>query len=145
MALGPAYPGVDLFPSTAADGAYPAYGGEVPPAVTTGAASDIEARTATLNGLVDPNTLASHFYFQYGLTTNYGGLTSPGYAGSGDVDVAVQSYISGLTPAHYYHFRLVAYSAGGTTYGTDVMFFTDYSFGTHDPRIDWIHMAGKGQ
>lgn len=90
------------------------------PTVTTSAASSVAATTATLNGTVNPNGVATTYYFEYGLTTAYGSSTTPASAGSGSANVAVTGALTGLTAANTYHFRLVATSAGGTTYGADL-------------------------
>src|SRR5882724_5656525 len=46
-----------------------------PPAVITNPATLIASSSATLNGSVDPHGLTTTVSFQYGTTTNYGGLT----------------------------------------------------------------------
>ena len=45
-------------------------------------------------------------------------------AGSGSANVAVARAVTGLAPATTYHYRLVARSSGGTTYGADGLFTT---------------------
>jgi hypothetical protein len=44
----------------------------LPPEVTTGPASEIEQTQATLRGTVNPNSADTHYYFEYGTTTEYG-------------------------------------------------------------------------
>ena len=53
------------------------------PTVTTGAASGISAKAATLNGTVDPNGASTIYWFEYGTTTSYGLQTGTRDAGSG--------------------------------------------------------------
>ena len=82
------------------------------PTVTTGAAQP-GTTTATLNGTVDPNAVATSYHFEYGTTTAYGLVTPTQQAGSGDSPVSVQATISGLTASTTYHFRLVADGTAG--------------------------------
>jgi hypothetical protein len=90
-----------------------------PPAVSTGAASSVQSYAMVLNGTVNPQGQATTYWFQYGTSTAYGQQTGPAGAGSGSSPVSVHSYIGGLTTNTTYHYRLVAQSAGGTSYGTD--------------------------
>ena len=53
------------------------------PQVTTAAASKIGAKTATLNGTVNPNGAPTKYWFQYGTTSSYGLQTGTSGAGSG--------------------------------------------------------------
>jgi len=96
------------------------------PSVTTLAASSVGASTATLNGTVDPNGLATTYHFEYGTSTSYGSQ-SPAVdasAGSGSSPVPVSTSLSGLTPGTTYHFRLVATNTTGTADGADQTFTT---------------------
>jgi subtilase family serine protease len=96
------------------------------PIVTTGAASSVEATSAVLNAMVNPNgTAVSGCIFEYGLTTSYGKSApcSPP-PGSGTSPVAVSAAIAGLTPKTIYHFRVVATNAFGTSKGTGKQFTT---------------------
>ena len=107
-----------------------------PPTVVTGAVGIAPSTTAPIGGEVNPESLETRYYVQYGETETYGqiapylplGTPLPlGVdAGSGEAlvalgqnggpaDVALES----LTPGASYHYRLVAYNADGTTYGAD--------------------------
>ncbi len=90
-----------------------------PPTVTTGTATVVGPTGATLNGTVNPNGQATTEYFQFGTTTAYGLQTTPRAAGSGTTDVAVRSSLTALRSATTYHYRLVAVSPAGTSYGSD--------------------------
>jgi FG-GAP-like repeat len=90
----------------------------VPPTVTTSAAQ-IQFRRATLNGTVNPNGAPTQFYYQYGLTSSYGSVTSEGSAGSGLTSVTAPIVATGLELNTTYHFRVVASNPGGTSYGGD--------------------------
>ena len=94
------------------------------PAVVTGPATAIATSTATLNGTVNPEALATTWYFQYGSTTSYGGKTAVGKLGAGPNSVAVKSSVTKFAPNSTYHYRLVAQSAAGTTIGADLMLTT---------------------
>jgi hypothetical protein len=94
------------------------------PDVTTGAASGINASSATLNGTVDPNGRETTFYFEYGTSTSYGTKTPAKSAGSATSAQSESAAISGLTAGRTYHFRLVAQSDAGSATGKDAMFTT---------------------
>jgi len=61
--------------------------------------------------------------FQYGLTTGYG-YTTPMQTQDGNAVRAITANISGLSPSHTYHFRIVAHNGGGTVFGSDRTFTT---------------------
>ena len=63
----------------------------------------------------------------YGTTTAYGGSTGATGVGSGSADITVHEDLSALSPATTYHYRLVATSVAGTTYGDDATFTTPAS------------------
>jgi hypothetical protein len=95
-----------------------------PPSATTGAATQINAGGARLNGTVDPNTEPTGVYFEYGLTNRYGSRTADAAAGAGDRPRAVSSVIGGLRPNTVYHYRLVASNPSGVRSGRDRTFRT---------------------
>lgn|GEM_PF-5011620 len=92
------------------------------PSATTGAATNITSTSATLNGTVNPNGAATSYYFQYGTSTTYTAQTSPQSAGSGTDWQRASAQVSGLTPGVTYHFRIVASSDHGRTFGSDATF-----------------------
>jgi trimeric autotransporter adhesin len=104
------------FTATASSG--PAPGA---PAVTTKAATNLTSTSATLNGSVNPNGLATTYYFEYGPSPSYGSKTTAASAGSGKSNSSVSATATGIG-AGVYHFRLVASSSAGTTYGSDLTF-----------------------
>ena len=96
------------------------------PSATTTPATEVASTSATINGTVNPNGLATTYQFEWGLTTAYGSKV-PATAkavGSGTTEVTVSEPLTGLTPGTTYHRRLVATNAGGTTYGGDRTFTT---------------------
>ena len=94
------------------------------PVVATGPATAIATTTATLNGTVNPEALATSWYFQYGRTTSYGGKTATGRIAAGPNSVAVASRLTKFVPNSTYHYRLIAVSGAGTTIGADLVFTT---------------------
>jgi hypothetical protein len=90
-----------------------------PPEVITDPASEVEVTQATLKGRVNPNGLATTYYFQYGETTSYGSSTTEEHAGTGKSLVSEHATITNMVPGTTYHDRLVATSVAGTSYGAD--------------------------
>jgi hypothetical protein len=73
---------------------------------------------------VNPNGAAASWYFEYGPTSTYGTKTTAKTAGTGTSATGVSAAIGSLTAGTAYHYRLVASSSGGTSYGNDVTFST---------------------
>ena len=92
------------------------------PSVVTTAATAITGTGATLNGTINPNGLASTYYFEYGTTITYGTTTTTTSAGSGSTTASVNAAISGLISGTTYHFRIVGTNSDGVTYGGDMTF-----------------------
>ncbi len=92
----------------------------------TEAATAIKGTQATLNAKVNPEGLATTYFFEYGPTESYGTKipVSPGSAGSGTEFIAVNQTPTGLSSGATYHFRIVASSAAGTVPGEDKTFMT---------------------
>ncbi len=89
------------------------------PTVTTGAATNLTASAATLNGTVNPQNSPTSVQFQYGTTTSYGSTTVAQNIGSGNAAVAASATLGGLAANTTYHFRVVATNSTGTTNGAD--------------------------
>jgi hypothetical protein len=90
-----------------------------PPVVVTEPATDIQPKTATLHGTVNPDGFDTEYYFQYVDAEHFqsGGFSNPATQSTASTDLGAviridpaQAAISGLTPATTYHFRLVAES-----------------------------------
>ncbi len=94
------------------------------PAATTTAATSVASTTATVNGSVNPNGLATTYSFEYGTTTAYGTTTSSVSAGSGTSATTVSASLTGLSPGTTYDVQLVAQNADGTTGGGNITFTT---------------------
>jgi len=87
------------------------------PTVKTTAAV-VSGTTATVSGSVNPNGVATTYQVQYGPTTAYGSASAAQSAGSGTSVVAENVALAGL-PVGTTHYRYVATSSSGTTYGLD--------------------------
>jgi Ca2+-binding RTX toxin-like protein len=98
----------------------------LPPTVLTEPASSVGSSGATLNAKVDPEGLATTYRFEYGTTTAYG--TSVPFtaksAGSGATAVAGNQAVTGLAAGTTYHYRVVAASEIGQSFGEDLTFTT---------------------
>jgi DNA-binding beta-propeller fold protein YncE len=96
------------------------------PAVSTGEVAGVTATTAILDGSVVPQGVDARYHFEYGTTTSYGASVPVpnGDAGTSTTGQPVTEDISGLAPSTTYHYRVVATSSGGTTYGWDQTFTT---------------------
>jgi hypothetical protein len=96
------------------------------PDTTTLGATAIGVSTATLEGEVNPDGVpVTGCLFEYGPTKSYGHqapcVESPTEIGGGSAPVHVHSDISGLEPS-FYHYRLVATNANGSSRGADATF-----------------------
>jgi len=101
------------------------------PTVTSASATDIEGTSALLVGGVNPQGLATTYYFEYATAANLAGAskTSSRPAGQGSGEEEARAPIAGLTPSTTYYFRLVATNSSGTTPGATQSFETTRGFG----------------
>lgn len=95
------------------------------PSIITLPPTSVTTSSATLNGTVNPNGLATTYYFQWGPTISYGNTTLVTSAGSGSLILPVSVPISGLSPGTTYHYRMAGTNSDGTSYGGDQVFNTD--------------------
>jgi hypothetical protein len=95
-----------------------------PPVVTTGLAGEVTATSATLTGTVASLGLPTSYVFEVGADTGYGGAKLFGNAGASTGTASVSVGLQYLVPGTTYHFRLVATSFDGTSYGQDETFTT---------------------
>ncbi|MCI0694336.1 hypothetical protein L0337_20300 [candidate division KSB1 bacterium] len=97
----------------------------VAPTVTTNAASNVSATSATLNGAVNANGLSTTVKFEYGTTTDYGDTASATLSpDDGRSLVAVSAEISGLLSSTEYYYRVVATNSVGRSEGERKTFQT---------------------
>jgi len=113
---------------------FPAFASAAPPTATTEAATAVRYEEAALEGSVNPEGLATSYWFEYGETTSYGTKIpiSPESVGSGTSNAYVSKVATGLKESTTYHFRVVAESEAGTAKGEDATFTTagfEFSFG----------------
>ena len=112
-------------PSGTGDGADATFTtSKAPPSLTPLAPSSVTATSALAAANVNPNGVLTSVTFQYGHTTAYGSTSAATTAGSGTSPLRVQATIAALLPGTGYHYRAVATSADGTTYGADTAFAT---------------------
>ncbi len=90
--------------------------------VTTLAATEDSATSATLNGGANPSGLSTSAWFEWGTTTNYGNVTSAqlfgGSAGSTNFSQVVTGLVGGVT----YNFHAVVSNSLGLALGTNQSF-----------------------
>jgi phosphodiesterase/alkaline phosphatase D-like protein len=95
------------------------------PTAYTNSASSISKYEATLNGDVNPNNNATTVTFEYGADTTYGTTVTAAQSPlNGSSAVPVTYNLTGIAPNSTYHYRVIASSSSGTTYGTDITFST---------------------
>jgi hypothetical protein len=95
------------------------------PAATTGPGSDFQPTSVKLDGVVEPEGVATNdCYFEWGEIVNYGHVApcAEGKVLSGSGADPVSADIGGLTQGAVYHYRLVASNANGTLKGVDRTF-----------------------
>jgi hypothetical protein len=94
------------------------------PVVETDTPTAVGYDDATLSGTINPRGVEVSYYFEYGPTETYGSRTAEFTTGSGMASVQAIQSVSGLEEGGTYHFRIVASSSYGTTYGPDRTFST---------------------
>ncbi len=114
------------FAAAAAIGALalPGVAAAAAPKAATGAARQVSYGSAVVTGTVNPGSVGTSYYFQYGPTRAYGGQSAIGSAGAGAKGAPVAVALSGLQPLTVYHYRLVAVNGSGTALGGDRTFQT---------------------
>jgi hypothetical protein len=96
-----------------------------PPAALTGAATGVATTTATLTGVAtNPGLTQASVSFQFGASTAYGSQTPAQPLAAGASAVPFSAALSALMPGVVYHFRAVATSPDGMSFGTDQAFTT---------------------
>lgn len=111
------------------------------PLATTNAATAVTTSSATLNGSVSPNGLASTAWFEWGTTTAYGAQTTATDIGSGTDGIPILASIGPLAPNSTYHFRVAGSNAKATEFGLDQSFTTP-SLYAMDDAVKALQTAG---
>ena len=83
------------------------------PTAVTGLATALSETQATLNGTVNPDGLATSYFFEWGTAGSYGQKTAELPVGEDHANHAVSAALSGLTPGETYNFRIVAKNSSG--------------------------------
>ena len=92
------------------------------PSVTTISPANVEATSATLNGILDSDGgLLSNCGFEWGLDTGYGSVTPTEPKSTGE---NFSQVLDSLQPNTTYHYRAFATNSYGTSYGFDQSFTT---------------------
>ena len=85
---------------------------------------DVTETSATLYGEINPNSLPTSFYFEYGLTAALG-LVTPSYPMSDTTEfLNVSAPITGLQARQTYYYRLIANNGFASSATGPVSFFT---------------------
>jgi len=92
------------------------------PQVNTDPATEISSVSAVLNGILDDDGgMACECWFEWGLDTSYGNITSPISKTTGE---KFSHILDGLIPETTYHFRALASNIFGISHGADREFRT---------------------
>jgi len=94
-----------------------------PPRVTTGPASQISMNRGTVSATVIVDAADATVQFQYGTSTAYA-LSTLQQTATGVTPVSLLAQLSSLSPGTTYHFRAIATSSDGTSFGADQTFTT---------------------
>jgi CSLREA domain-containing protein len=109
-----------------------------PPRVTTGGASAVSGKRATVAGVIVPDLRKTSWFVEYGRTTAYGKKTPVAtLVGSLRAD-KVKAVLTGLAPHTVIHYRFVASNGDGTAQGADRTLKTARTAGV---RIQAAHIA----
>ncbi len=96
------------------------------PNVSTLGASDLTTNSALLNASVNPQGFTAGCAFLYGVTTNYGFVTTTNSLPATNANLSAAIPVAGLNPGTTYHFCAVATNVGGVTLGSDMVLTTPY-------------------
>jgi len=91
------------------------------PVAFTEPASGLTTTNASLNGTVNAGGESTYYFFEWGLTTNYGNDTPTNLLTVNlTATEPVSAAITGLSPGATYHFQLVAFNGLGYVHGGDL-------------------------
>ncbi len=86
--------------------------------------SGVGSSNATLNAQINPNGVATSYYWEYGPSEAYGSRTPEVTLGEGESALPATAHLEDLAANSEYHFRVVAVSEAGTEHGSDTMLRT---------------------
>ncbi len=97
------------------------------PSVDAQSVSSTTQTHASAQAEINPNSVATFFQFQFGLTNGYGFVSPviPGLIGSDAVDHAVSADLAGLAPNTVYFYHVIADNGLGETEGSKETFLTE--------------------
>ncbi len=95
-----------------------------PPTATTSPATNIGIVSATLKGTINPEGLATTYWFEYGTSEAYGSKTAEKSLSPGLSNVVVEEPISGLEANKKYYFQVIAKNSAATVTGANKTFTT---------------------
>ena len=90
----------------------------------TNQAAALTSSNVVLNAVINPNGAATLWFYQYGLTTNYGSFGLTNTLPAGTSAMAVSNVVTGLLAGTLYHYRVVAGNSAGLSTGLDATFTT---------------------
>jgi hypothetical protein len=96
--------------------------------------TNIGAAGTTFKGTVNPESLATTYYVEYGATTDYGTSTRALKLLVGTDPVGIACVAPWIEPGATVHYRIVATNSGGTTHGADRTF-------TAPPALYWKNVS----
>jgi phosphodiesterase/alkaline phosphatase D-like protein len=96
------------------------------PQATTDNATNIAKSSATFNGRIDPNGVATTYWFEYGITSALLSVTgtSSQTLSAGTTAKSVSLPVTKLNPSTKYYYRVIAQNQYGTDYGNIGSFTT---------------------
>ena len=94
------------------------------PTVNTNNAISVSQQSATLQGSVNPNSISTNAWFEYGTTLSFGNTTATQSMGGGNSQNSFSYSISNLQSNTTYYFRAVAQNSSGISYGSILSFST---------------------
>lgn len=116
-----------------------------PPKAWTTKADSLEATDEGLNGVINPRGVPTSYHFQLGPTKSYGRIitgTRGTYDGNRRYEVGAVAF--DLRPGVLYHYRIVAISDRGKTFGADKTFKTFFKTATPKSVIACFHEKVSG-
>jgi hypothetical protein len=94
------------------------------PYAKTQPAGNVGETQGTIRGIVNPSGSETKYLLEYGPTAAYGTKTTEVGVGAGMGNLEESTTVTGLAVGSSTHFRIVAKSAKGTSYGEDQTFIT---------------------
>ncbi len=86
--------------------------------------ADITETSAILYGQINPNSLITSYYFEYGLTPSFGMITPTQLTSDTTEFIDVSIPVDNLLPRQTYYYRLVATNSSSQAKSTGASFFT---------------------